>query len=322
MPDLNVGGQAVIEGVMMRSSDRVATAVRIPNGEILIKTDDFKPLSKRYKLLNIPIIRGAAAFAEMLVIGIKTLNFSAEVAVREIEKEEAAKNGETYEEKPKKSGNLAIAVTAVLALGLGILIFFALPLRIADWLTLDKGALGFNLIAGAIRVTIFVAYVYVISLFKDFRRIFEYHGAEHKSIYAYEMGDELSPERAATHTRFHPRCGTSFVLIVAILAILIYAVSDSIYAVVTGHPPLWYVRFGIHLSLLPLVAGVSYELLKLSGKTRDNTVTKVLIAPGLWLQKITTKEPSQDQLEVAIASLEAALGITESKLPSKRVAVP
>jgi uncharacterized protein YqhQ len=322
MPDLNVGGQAVIEGVMMRSSDRVATAVRIPNGEILIKTDDFKPLSKRYKLLNIPIIRGAVAFAEMLVIGIKTLNFSAEVAVREIEKEEAAKNGETYEEKPKKSGNLAIAITAVLALGLGILIFFALPLKIADWLTLDKGALGFNLIAGAIRVTIFVAYVYVISLFRDFRRIFEYHGAEHKSIYAYEMGDELSPERAANHTRFHPRCGTSFVLIVAILAILIYAVSDSIYAVVTGHPPLWYVRFGIHLSLLPLVAGVSYELLKLSGKTRDNTVTKVLIAPGLWLQKITTKEPSQDQLEVAIASLEAALGITESKLPSKRVAVP
>ena len=322
MPDLNVGGQAVIEGVMMRSADRVATAVRIPNGEILIKTDDFKPLSKRYKIFNIPIIRGAVAFAEMLVIGIKTLNFSAEVAVREIEKEEAVKNGETYEEKPKKSGNLAIVVTAVLALGLGILIFFALPLRIADWLTLDKGALGFNLIAGAIRVTIFVAYVYVISLFKDFRRIFEYHGAEHKSIYAYEMGDELSPERAARHTRFHPRCGTSFVLIVAILAILIYAVSDSIYAVITGHPPLWYVRFGVHLSLLPLVAGISYELLKLSGKTRDNTVTKVLIAPGLWLQKITTKEPSPDQLEVAIASLEAALGITESKLPSKRVAVP
>jgi uncharacterized protein YqhQ len=321
MPNLNVGGQAVIEGVMMRAKNRVATAVRVANGEILVKTDDFTPLAQRYKFLKIPILRGAVAFVEMLFLGIKTLNFSAEIAVRELDKEEAVKKGEEFEDKQRKSNNLAIAATAVLALGLGILIFFALPLRLADWLALEKGALAFNLLAGAIRVVLFVAYVWIISLFRDFKRIFQYHGAEHKSIYAYEMGDELSPERAALHTRFHPRCGTSFLLIVALLAILIYAVSDSLYAVSTGHPPIWYVRLLIHLSLLPLVAGASYELLKLSGKTRDHAVTRLLIAPGLWLQKITTKEPSADQLEVAIASLEAALGITESKLVSKRTAV-
>jgi uncharacterized protein YqhQ len=321
MPNLNVGGQAVIEGVMMRAKNRVATAVRVANGEILVKTDDFTPLAQRYKFLKIPILRGAVAFVEMLFLGIKTLNFSAEIAVRELDKEEAVKKGEEFEDKQRKSNNLAIAATAVLALGLGILIFFALPLRLADWLALEKGAVAFNLLAGAIRVVLFVAYVWIISLFRDFKRIFQYHGAEHKSIYAYEMGDELSPERAALHTRFHPRCGTSFLLIVALLAILIYAVSDSLYAVSTGHPPIWYVRLLIHLSLLPLVAGASYELLKLSGKTRDHAVTRLLIAPGLWLQKITTKEPSADQLEVAIASLEAALGITESKLVSKRTAV-
>jgi uncharacterized protein YqhQ len=167
----------------------------------------------------------------------------------------------------------------------------------------------------------FVAYVWIISFFGEFRRIFEYHGAEHKSIYAYEMGDQLVPERAACHTRFHPRCGTSFILIVALLAVLVYAVSDTIYALYTGHPPTLLARFGVHFSLLPLVAGVSYELLKLSGKTRENTITKILIQPGLWLQKITTKEPSIDQLEVAIVALEAAIGVTESKVESPRSVV-
>lgn len=321
MPDLNIGGQAVIEGVMMRSKDRVATAVRIPSGEIVVKTEPYHSLASRYKLLNTPILRGAVAFVEMMILGIRTLNFSAEVAMHEMEKQEAQAKGETAEVKPKKSNSLYLVGSAIFALGAGIFFFFFLPLAIANLIGIKKDALAFNLLAGGIRLTIFVAYVYALTFFKDFYRIFQYHGAEHKSIYAYEMGEEMVPERAACHTRFHPRCGTSFILIVALLAIAVYAVSDTLYAVYAGHPPALLTRFGIHFALLPLVAGTSYELLKLSGKTRDNAVTRLLIKPGLWLQKITTKEPSLDQIEVAIAALEASLGTTQTRVTSKVTAL-
>jgi len=325
MPDFNVGGQAVIEGVMMRSADRVATAVRTPSGDVLVKTEAYIPLSRRYKVLKTPILRGAVAFVEMLVLGIRTLNFSAEIAIQEAEKEEAIKEGRIYTSQNKKRSSLLLALTVVLAMVLGIGIFFYLPLAAAEGVSrlfgYSRDAVGFNLVAGFVRLILFLGYVWAISLFKEFRRVFEYHGAEHKSIYTYELGQELTPERAATQTRFHPRCGTSFILIVALSAILIYSVSDSIYAVVVGHAPELAKRFGIHFSLLPLVAGASYELLKLSGKTRDNAITRVLIAPGLWLQRITTKEPSAEQLEVAIAALEASLGITESRLTCRRVPV-
>ncbi len=319
MPDLNVGGQAVIEGVMMRSRDRIATAVRVPSGEILVKTEEYKSLASRHKFLNIPVLRGAVAFVEMLVIGIRTLNFSADIAVKEAEKEEAARKGQ--EIAAPKQNALYLGLTAVFALALGIGVFFLVPLAITDVLNIRKEAVEFNLVAGAIRLTMFVAYVWVISLFGEFKRIFQYHGAEHKSIYAYEMGDDLVPERVARHTRFHPRCGTSFILIVALLAVIVYAISDTLYAVWTGHPPTLFTRFGIHFALLPVVAGTSFELLKLSGKTRDNVVTRLLIAPGLWLQKITTKEPSREQLEVGIVALEAALGVTESRLECRRTPV-
>ncbi|MEE8577848.1 MAG: DUF1385 domain-containing protein [candidate division Zixibacteria bacterium] len=319
MADLNVGGQAVIEGVMMRSEDKIATAVRIPSGEIIVKTDPYRSLAKRYKPLNIPIIRGAIAFVEMLFIGIKTLNFSAEIAVSELDKQEAAEKGEAVPEKRKKQNSFLLALTAIFALALGIGIFFFVPLAITNLFDLKKEALGFNLIAGAIRLTMFVAYVWLISQFGEFKRIFEYHGAEHKAIYAHEMGDELIPEKVRHHTRFHPRCGTSFILIVALAAIFIYGLSDTIYQIVTGIPPALLTRFGLHFSLLPLVAGSSFELLKLSGRTRDNAVTKILIKPGLWLQKITTQEPSLDQIEVGIAALEAAIGVTETRLSARLV---
>ena len=321
MPDLNVGGQAVIEGVMMRSKDRIATAVRIPNGEIVVKAEDYKSLATRHKVLNIPILRGAVAFVEMMIIGIKTLNFSAEIAVEEIEKEEAAKKGEEVSDKQRKQSGLYLALTAVGAIALGVVVFFFVPLALTELMNLQKEALGFNLVAGAIRLTMFVAYVWAISKFGEFRRIFEYHGAEHKSIYAYESGDDLVPERVATHTRFHPRCGTSFILIVALLAIMIYAVSDTLFQLYTGAAPGLLTRFAVHFSLLPIVAGTSFELLKLSGKTRDNALTKILIAPGLWLQKITTKEPSYDQLEVGIAALKASLGQPVANATEHRAAV-
>ncbi len=314
MPDLNVGGQAVIEGVMMRSSDKISTAVRIPNGEILVKTEDYKSLSAKHKILNIPILRGAVSFVEMMIVGIKTLNFSADIAMQEAEKEEAEQKGEEYKVEEKKSNGWMLALSAIFALGFGIAIFFLTPLVLTDYFGITKDALMFNLVAGGIRLTMFVLYVWGISFFGEFKRIFQYHGAEHKSIYAYEMGDDLTPERAATHTRLHPRCGTSFILIVALLAMVIYAVSDTVFTVYMGVAPVWYERFAVHFSLLPLVAGVSYELLKISGKTRENALTKFLIQPGLWLQMITTKEPSKDQIEVALAALKASLGIeTEAK---------
>ena len=316
MPDLNIGGQAVIEGVMMRSSDKISTAVRIPSGEIVVKTDDYKSLAMRYKILNLPLLRGAVAFVEMMLIGIKTLNFSADVAIKEAEKEEAAQKGEEYKAEEKKSNGWMLALSAIFAVGFGIAIFFFTPLLLSDLFGINKEAVFFNLVAGAIRLTMFVLYVWIISLFGEFKRIFQYHGAEHKSIYAYEMGDNLNAKTATRHTRLHPRCGTSFIIIVALLAILIYAVSDTIYTIQTGAPPTLLIRFAIHFSLLPFVAGSSYELLKISGKTRDNTITKFLIKPGLWLQLITTKEPSEDQLEVALAALKASLGIAETEVPS------
>lgn len=321
MPDLNVGGQAVIEGVMMRSADKISTAVRIPSGEIIVKTQDYLPLSKRKKFFNIPIIRGAVAFVEMLLIGIKTLNFSADIAMKEVEREEAEKKGIEFQPKDRNKNNLMLALSAIFAVGFGVLVFFFLPLAISNFFDIDKSAVSFNLVAGAIRLTMFVLYVWGISFFGEFKRIFQYHGAEHKSIYAYEMGDELIPERASCHTRLHPRCGTSFILIVALLAILVYAITDTIYALYTGHAPELLTRFAIHFSVLPIIAGTSYELLKISGKTRDNALTKILIQPGLWLQRITTKEPSMDQLEVAITALKASLGMIPDNVESDRTPV-
>ena len=321
MADFNIGGQAVIDGVMMRSVDKVATAVRIPSGEIVIKTEDFKSIVQRHKILAIPIIRGAVSFFEMMIVGFKTLNFSAEIASKEIEKEEAAKKGEEYKENKNSSNAIWLWLTTIFAMGLGIGIFFFIPLAISNLFEFDKNAVAFNLLAGAFRVAMFLTYVWALTLSKEFQRIFQYHGAEHKAIFTYEMKSELTPENAAKFTRFHPRCGTSFVLIVALFAIFVYAISDSIYASITGMAPELLTRFVLHLSLLPFVAGGSYEILKFSAKNRKNKLVNAFIQPGLWLQRLTTREPTFDQLEVAIVALESALGITESKIEAKRTPV-
>jgi len=204
MSDVTVGGQAVIEGVMMRSKDRVSTAMRIPSGEILIKTEEYISLSKRHKVLSLPVLRGVITFFEMLIIGIKTLNLSAEVSMKEIEKEEAAAKGEEYVPKDKKSGNLVLAGTVVFALLVGVGIFFFLPLALATLTGIERDALPFNLLAGAIRIIIFLIYIWVISMFGEFRRVFQYHGAEHKSIYAFELGEKLTTDNVSKHTTLHP----------------------------------------------------------------------------------------------------------------------
>ncbi len=315
---MSVGGQAVIEGVMMRSKDRFSTAMRIPSGEIVVKTEEYISLTKRHKVLGLPVLRGVVTFAEMMVIGIKTLNLSADISMKEIEKEEAAAKGEEYIPKDKKSGKLVLTGTVVFAMLAGIGIFFFLPLVLATLTGIERDALPFNLLAGAIRIIIFLVYIWGISLFGEFKRVFQYHGAEHKSIYAFENGEDMTTDNVARHTTLHPRCGTSFIIIVALMAILVYSISDTIFAAITGSAPNLLERFAVHFSLLPLVAGGSYELLRLSGKTRNNPITRFFIKPGLWLQKITTKEPTVEQMEVAIVALESALGIAESKLSVKK----
>lgn len=313
MPDLNVGGQAVIEGVMMRSPERVSTAVRKADGDVVVKNQEFISLTKRNKILGLPLLRGIISFVEMLVIGIKSLNFSAEVAVNEAERLKG-KQEKNSVFKSDTFKNMYFTLTVVFALAVGIGIFFFLPLWFSQLSGVKRQALSFNLVAGAFRVALFILYVWGISRIGEFKRIFQYHGAEHKSIYTYESGRELTLENVREYGTRHPRCGTSFILIVAVFAILVYSVSDTIYYLLTGVPPTLFRRFAIHFCLLPLVAGVGYELLKLSSKTSHNRIVKFLIAPGLWIQRITTQEPSDDQLEVAIVALQNALGIKKPAL--------
>ena len=314
MSDVHVGGQAVIEGVMMRSPHRISTAVRKPDGEIVVKNQKFISFTQRYKLLGLPLIRGFVSFVEMLVISIRTLNYSAEVAMKE---EEKSKSG-----KEKRGSDLLrsvyLALTVIFALVLGFGIFFFLPLWFSDVLGVRREALAFNLIAGIVRVILFISYVWAISRIGEFKRIFQYHGAEHKSIYTFEAGKELIVENVKNFSTRHPRCGTSFILIVVVFAILFYSVSDTIYYLVAGVPPTLIKRFMIHFSLLPLVAGAGYELLRLSGKTQNLKVIRFLSAPGLWIQSITTNEPNEDQMEVALVALKNALSEEEPSFAAYR----
>jgi uncharacterized protein YqhQ len=301
MPKPKVGGQAVIEGVMMRSPWRISTAIRKPDGEIEVRGQDYVGLSKRYKILNLPILRGVINFFEMLVIGISTLNFSANFALEEAEKLEGKKPSS------KRSKDMALALTVIIAFALGMLVFFFLPLFISNLFGISRDVFAFNLLTGLIRVTLFLGYLWGISLFGEFKKIFQYHGAEHKTIYAYENGESLELENVRKHSTQHPRCGTSFIFLVLVFAILFYSLSDSIYSLVAGSSLSLVKRMLFHFMLLPLVAGGVYELLKLSDLKSDNWIIKILNAPGLWLQKITTQEPNQAQLEVGIRALEDAV---------------
>ncbi len=314
--NINVGGQAVIEGVMMRSPERVSTAVRKAGGDIVVKNQDFISLTKRYKILGFPLLRGVVSFGEMLVIGIKSLNYSAEVAVKEAERLEGKEKKDSFFNSDTFK-NMYLGFTVVFALALGIGIFFFLPLWFSQLLQVKRQALAFNLVAGAFRVGLFVLYVWGISRIGEFKKIFQYHGAEHKSIYTYESGKDLTVENVREYGTRHPRCGTSFILIVAVFAILVYSISDTIYFLVTGVPPTLPKRFLVHFCLLPLVAGVGYELLKLSAKASHNKIVKFLIAPGLWIQRVTTQEPSDDQLEVAIVALRNALSLNKPEAISQ-----
>jgi len=303
--DLPVGGQAVIEGVMMRVPGRIVTAVRAADRRIVVRQEQYTPLVRRYRWLDVPVLRGAVSFFEMMVIGLKALNYAADVAMQNGdpagEREKGEEGGGRWKDR------LLLAGTLVFAFGLGIGLFFFLPLLAAELLGVQRDALRFNLIAGLLRATLLLLYMWGISHWGEIRRVFQYHGAEHKSIFALEAGAELSVGSVRPFGRLHPRCGTSFMLIVVLLAIVVFALVDSLFAVVFGHPQNLLERFATHLAVLPVIGGIGFELLKLSGRKRHHPVTRLLIAPGLWLQRITTREPDDEQLEVALVALRHAL---------------
>lgn len=304
-----VGGQAVIEGVMMRSPKRIATAIRRASGVIEVKSQEFQSLAQRYKILNIPIVRGAITLFEVMIIGIKTLQWSADKAMEDEEEKEIAK-GKIEKKSDKKAGmsTLSAILTITIALAIGIGAFMALPLLLATYVfDIETQALAFNFVAGIIRILLFLAYIWGISFMKDVNRLFQYHGAEHKTVFAFEDKVMLSPANVQKFTTFHPRCGTSFLVIVLLISIFFFSFVDAIVMIWLGKINLT-IRLATHLPLIPFVAGLSYEALKASAKKVDNTVVKALIFPGLALQRITTQEPDEEQLEVAIVALQAALG--------------
>ena len=292
---LNIGGQALIEGVMIRSPEKLAMAARKPNGEIVAKVDDFIPVTKRKKILGLPIIRGFITFFEMLIVGIKALNWSAEIALSE-EKQEKKKGSDIY-----------LFGTLVLALALGLLLFFYTPILLSTLLGFRNSPVIFNVVAGFIRAFLVVGYIVAISFMKDIRRVFEYHGAEHKSVFAFEKEHNLSLETARRYPTLHPRCGTSFLLFVVVVSIIVFALSDSLFFVIFSRAQIVWERFLTHLIFLPLVAGTSFEVLKLSDVYPKNPVLRLLSYPGLLLQKITTREPDDSQLEVALTACRKSL---------------
>jgi uncharacterized protein YqhQ len=295
-PKSKVGGQAIIEGVMMRGHHKISWAVRKPDSELVVESFPYVSLGHKYPILKLPVIRGAISLFESLSIGYKALSRSVEIAMPE-------------EVKTKKDGSKdtfsgAISMIAALLVSLGL--FMYLPMFIAQ-LFYKNSAMSFNLFAGAIRIFLFLAYLIGISFWKDIRRVFEYHGAEHKAIFTFEAKKELTLENMRPFKTLHPRCGTSFLLLVAIICILLFSIIDSLFMHYIGPYPNIISRFLVHLLLIPLISGCSYEVLRFSEKYQHVFPISILIKPGLWLQLITTKEPDDKQLETASAALKAAL---------------
>ncbi|WP_035294028.1 DUF1385 domain-containing protein [Clostridium sp. KNHs214] len=294
-----VGGQAVIEGVMMRGKDCIATSVRKSNGDIETNKKYIIPFTKRFKILSIPIIRGFVVLIESMVIGIQTLNYSASFFEEE---ESKPSKFECFMKKVFKEKaedvfmGFSLIVSFIFAMGL----FLALPTIGANFFKKRiNSSIALNIVEGAIRVAIFIIYIYLIGKMKDINRVYQYHGAEHKSIFCYESGMELTPENAKKFSRFHPRCGTNFLFLVMIVSILIFSLTgwNSIIE-----------RMVYRIILLPLISGITYEIIRWLGKS-SNKVSKILAYPGLQLQRLTTREPDLEQLEVAITALKAAEGL-------------
>ncbi|MBD3318556.1 DUF1385 domain-containing protein [Candidatus Woesearchaeota archaeon] len=278
---ISVGGQAVIEGVMMMTPSKIATAVRKESGEIILNVDNFQSLTAKYRFFKWPFIRGIISLFEMMVIGMKTLTWSAN----------------QQEEDDGQLSSKEIAITIGVAILASILIFVLIPYGLTYVITANQGLL-FNLIDGVFRLLIFVIYISGISLMKDIGRIFQYHGAEHKTVNCFEQGKELTPENVVQCSRIHPRCGTSLIVFVLGLSIVLFSVLKS---------PIWWINIAWRILLIPVIAGISYEVIKYSAKHMDNSLLRWIIKPGLLTQEITTRNPSKEQCEVAIKALKAAV---------------
>lgn len=294
----SIGGQAVIEGVMMRNDEKYATAVRTPDKEIVLDKREYKSLTKRHKVLNLPIVRGGIIFIESMVMGMKILTFSADFFEVEGEEEEPSKFDQWLEAKfGEKMNDVVIGIAVVLAMALSIGLFFLLPAFLSQLMgpLFPEGSRWMNLADGVIRIVILLIYILAISRMKDIQRVFEYHGAEHKTINCFESDQELTVENVMNASRFHKRCGTNFIFIVVAVSIVVLTLINV--------QTLW-LRIGVRLLTLPLISGISFELLKIFGKF-DNGFVSVFAAPGMALQRITTSEPDPEQVEVAITSFMA-----------------
>ncbi len=316
-----VGGQAVLEGVMMKSKEDYAIAVRKENGEIVTKKGKSKSLRDKCKFFGLPVIRGIVNLVESLVFSFKTLTDSAEMAGIELE-EEPTKFEKWLEKKFGKSiVNVVTAIAGVLGVVLALFLFLYLPAWLASGVEFlvenvswsggrHAGSLptwGFNIIEGAFKIIIFILYIYLTSKLNDINRVYQYHGAEHKTIFCYEKGLELTVDNVKEQKRFHPRCGTSFIFVILIISIAVMTVATTLinaYSDFDLSNKLF--RTVIKLSLLPLTVGIGYEFIRYAGK-HNNILTRVLSAPGLWMQRLTTREPDEKMIEVAITSLKAAL---------------
>ena len=300
----SIGGQAIMEGIMMRGSEKTAVAVRLADGSIHMKT---QPTPKMNRWAKVPLIRGVVNFVSSMIQGTKVLMYSADVLEENYPDEyEKDKFDIWMEEKfgKEKAWKVLMAFSVLIAIVLAVSIFMLLPTVVVGWLSaVIDSIILLNLAEGVVRMIIFIGYILLISKMKDIRTVFEYHGAEHKTIHCFENNLELTPENAQQFYTLHPRCGTSFLMFVMVIAVLAHALM--------GWPNVW-IRIISRILVLPLIAGVSYELLKWAGRS-DNWIVKILSLPGIYLQKLTTKEPNEKQLEVAIAAMKAVL--PENKTP-------
>lgn len=302
---VSIGGQAVIEGIMMKNTDKYAIAVRKPDKEIEVKIENYTPVSSKCKLFKLPIIRGVFNFVESLLIGVKTLTYSAEFYDEEEEAPKSKKKDdtpnnkeETNEKKKDASDDLFMVGTVIFSIVLAVGLFMLLPAFLASLLDgVIKNHFLLGLVEGVIRLAIFLLYVVLITLMEDIKRTFMYHGAEHKTINCLEAGEDLTVENIMKHSRFHKRCGTSFLFIVMFVSILVFMCIRT--------ETVW-LKLLYRVLLVPVIAGISYEFIKFAGKY-DNVVANILSKPGLWVQRLTTKEPTPDMVEVAIRSVEGVL---------------
>jgi uncharacterized protein YqhQ len=294
-----IGGQAVLEGVMMRGPSAWSVAVRKPDGVIAEVNRPIASVLLRHRWLRIPIVRGVVALGESLTIGFRALAISASYA-----SQEEGDDGEVQTELTR--GQLLFAFG--IAIGFALLLFKVSPALITNWLPIESTG-AFVVVEGLVRVTIFIAYLLLISLLPDLKRVFQYHAAEHKAINAYEAGEELEPERVARHSLLHVRCGTAFLLYVMVVAIFVFAFFGR---------PAWYWLIVTRILLLPLIAGIAYEIIRFAGQHPQHPVLRVLLAPGLWLQRLTTREPTLDQIEVSIRALREVLRLEGRITPEER----